>query len=268
MKIRKTLFKKIYDEALEEILKIRPIDEELKLKLSRHEYGYKDYDFTRYLKRSWWRAYEVYKILPEDNEKIIKILDLGGFFGNFALCFKKLGYDLTVVDAYNYYDDLFDKLVIFLKDKGINVKNLDFTNKLPLDYPIEKYDVILCLAVLEHLADSPKTLMNNIKQSLKEGGEVILEVPNIAYWPHRTKLLKGQSILSPIEAIYKSEVPFTGHHHEYTKKEIEKLAYLSGFKIKKMIFYNYSVDNWLGAIIYWPIFLFNSCKETILTKLK
>ena len=227
-----------------------------------------DTNFINYLEKSWFRAWQVYNLLPDPNRQHeIKILDLGGFFGNFSFCFQKLGYKTTITDVYDYYQGVFDNLKNFLQGQGIKIMNRDFTALIPIEELSEKYDVILCLAVLEHLADSPKALMNNIKQSLKEGGEVILEIPNIAYWPNRIKLMAGQSILSPIRDIYQSEPPFTGHHHEYAANEIRDLASLSNFKLEKMVFYNYSVSSIIYKLLYFPADLFNSCKEVILAKL-
>lgn len=267
MKIKKTQFKKLYLEGIQDILKVRPIDKELKEKLSYHHFGYADYDFLCYFECSWIRAYEVYKMLPEN--KKLKILDIGGFFGNFALCLKKIGHDVTIVDIYNCYDGIFDKLIKFLENHEISIKNLDFTNALLEDVTLEKYDIILCLALLEHLPNSPKILMSNIKKSLKKDGIALLEIPNIVYLPNRIKFLLGQSILPPIEIIYKTKGFFTGHYHEYTKKEVETLAFLSGFEIKKIAFYNYSLSSSsISKVLCFPAFIFNCYKEIILAKIK
>jgi len=271
MKISQQEFKKVYFSSLQEILKIRPIDQHLKDMLAIYDYGYKDYDLINYLEKSWFRAWQVYNLLPDPNRQHeIKILDLGGFFGNFSFCFQKLGYKTTITDVYDYYQGVFDNLKNFLQGQGIKIMNRDFTALIPIEELSEKYDVILCLAVLEHLAHSPAALLYNIKNSLKEDGSLILEVSNITYWYKRLQLLQGGSILPSVESIYKSKEPFIGHHHEYTKGEIEKLATLSGFEIEKMIFYNYSVNPLFFVIhpIFMPAYLFKSCKEIILAKLK
>jgi 2-polyprenyl-3-methyl-5-hydroxy-6-metoxy-1,4-benzoquinol methylase len=269
MKIDKKEFKKIYYKCLEDILAIRPIDEALKDILAVHDYDFKNFDFFYYLKQSWIRAWEVYKLLPDNaNSKKIKILDIGSFFGNFALCFKRLGYDVTVAEVYDYYKNAFDKLKIFLENEGLRVLDLDFTTILPKESFKEKYDVILCLAVLEHLGESPQQLMSNIRNFLNQDGEALIEVPNIAYWSNRIKLLIGKSILPSIESIYISEFPFMGHRHEYTIREMKLLAQLSGFKIKHIACYNYSADSLLGTILRLPILFFSSCKEIIMVKLE
>jgi len=268
MKINKKKFRAIYYQCLEDILAIRPVNGELKDILAIHDYDYKYYDVENYLEKSWTRAWEIYKLLPDVSEKQkIQILDIGSLFCNFSLCFKRLGYEVVAVDAYKYYGDIFNKLIEFLIQEGVMVNNIDFTVPLSAERQKDKYDVILCLAVLEHLAHSPKSLFENIKQVLAPNGSLVLEVPNIAYWPNRIKLMAGQSILSPIRTIYQSEPPFTGHHHEYTANEIRDLASLSDFKLEKMVFYNYSVSSIIYKLLYFPANLFDSCKELILAKL-
>jgi len=268
MKINKKEFKKTYFKCLEEILAIRPIDESFKKIVAIHDYDYQNFDFFYYLKQSWIRAWEVYKLLPDNtSKKKIKILDIGSFLGNFALCLKRLGYDVTIAETYDYYKNAFDELKLFLENEGLKVLNLDFTAILPKENFKEKYDVILCLAVLEHLGESPQQLMSNIRGFLNQDGVVLIEVPNIVYWPNRIKLLIGKSILPSIKSIYISEFPFMGHHHEYTIKEIKLLAQISGFKIKHITCYNYSVNSLLETILNLPILFFNSYKEIIMVKL-
>jgi len=273
MKISKKEFKKIYFKALQDIIGTRPLNQELKDLLAIHQYKYKHYDFMSYLEKSWFRAWQVYNFLPDrENSNQIKILDIGGFFGNFSLCFQRLGYKVTLAEAYDYYSGAFDELKHFLEKEGVEILNKDFTSLMPLEEVTEKHDVVLCLAVLEHLAHSPATILNNIKNSLLAEGYLILEVPNIAYWYRRMQLLRGESVLPSIESIYKSKEPYMGHHHEYTKREIDELAKLSGFQIEKINFYNYSLGSDFSSTIIksliLPAYLFKSCKEIILVKLK
>lgn len=44
--------------------------------------------------------------------------------------------------------------------------------------PYEKFDLIVCWAVLEHLANPEKALLNFIK-ALKKGGLIVLAIPNV-----------------------------------------------------------------------------------------
>lgn len=266
MKVNKNKFKEVYLSCVKDILKVRPIDAEFRELLAKTNYAYLNYNFENYLEKSLKRCWYVYQFLPSP-ESDFSLLDIGGFFGNISLCLKRLGYKVTLAEVYDYYGNCFGNLVEFLSQEGISIINRDFTVSLPEKF--EQYDAVLCCAVLEHIAHSPKVLLENIKKSLKKDGIFILEVPNIAYWSKRINLLRGRTILPPIDIIYKSGIPFMGHNHEYTKKEIEILADLAGFSIQKIIFFNYSmVNSFINIIFNLPAFLFNSCKEIILVSLK
>ncbi len=266
MKINKKNFKKLYFDCLRDILKAQPITNVFKEKISKHDISYIDYDLENYLKKSWYRAWQVYKLLPDISANKIRILDVGGFLGNFAVCFHRLGYEVVIVDVYESYDDSFGTLKEFLISERIEVLDQDFTHSSQ-EKINQTFDVVICLAVLEHLADSPKVLMDNLKHFLTDSGYLILEVPNLLYWPKRINMLIGRSILPSIEVIYKSSIPFMGHHHEYTTGEIVELARLAGLKVSHLVHYNYSIDNLRGYLIYLPILICNNCKEIILIRL-
>jgi hypothetical protein len=69
-----------------------------------------------------------------------------------------------------------------------------------------------------------------------------VEVPNIAYWPRRVDLLRGRSPLVPAQVIFESSVPFTGHHHEYTRAELSAVLERAGYGILGCDAYTYSAD--------------------------
>lgn len=54
-----------------------------------------------------------------------------------------------------------------------------------------KFDVIFASAILEHLK-RPEVVLKNLIKSLKEGGIIIITLPNIAYWRIRWELLMGR----------------------------------------------------------------------------
>jgi len=269
MKINKKEFKKLYNNCLQDILIVQPLDMKFKRKISLHEQAYLNFNFKYYLERSWIRCWNVYQLLPEisSKDKKIKLIDIGGFFGNFSLCLKRLGYDVSLAEVYDYYGDSFDNLRKFLEKEGVQIIDMDLTLPFKSDFD-KQYDVILCLAILEHLANSPKALFENIKKILTKEGILLLEVPNLAYWLNRIKLLSGISILPSIETIYKSKIPFTGHHHEYVREEIVKLAQLNNLKLDQLVFYNYSLNSFVSKIKYFPVYIFNNCKEIMLARLK
>ncbi len=72
-----------------------------------------------------------------------------------------------------------------------NVISQDVETLVDLPYPREHFDVILFGDVLEHLRD-PLGTLRKLKGWLKEGGQVICSIPNVAHLYVRLKLLFGR----------------------------------------------------------------------------
>jgi SAM-dependent methyltransferase len=53
--------------------------------------------------------------------------------------------------------------------------------RMTLPFPVEHFDVILCLDVLEHLLD-PWRVLQQLMTHLKPGGRLIASVPNVRNW--------------------------------------------------------------------------------------
>lgn len=54
----------------------------------------------------------------------------------------------------------------------------------------KRFDIILLLDVIEHMAE-PEKFLSRAAQALKDGGIILLSVPNIAHWSVRFQLLFG-----------------------------------------------------------------------------
>lgn len=52
----------------------------------------------------------------------------------------------------------------------------------------EKYDVIICADVLEHLVN-PGEVLDFLKTKLKKDGVILISIPNVAYWGMRVHLM-------------------------------------------------------------------------------
>ena len=260
--LTKKQFKEHYLKSLQDIRSNIDINTVVKDYISKTNYDYYNFDMNQYLDDSFIRAFKIYKLLPEAP---CSIADIGGFFGNFSLCFARLGYKVTLFESYEYYDNCFDALIPFLKKEGIEIQNFNFTKTI--DLPNDSFDVTLCLAFLEHLSISPKVLIDNIKTITKENGHIFLEVPNIASIANRLQLLAGKTILPDIATIYRATGCFMGHFHEYTELELRKLTKLSQLRIIKAMLYNYSDHNSLSKrIIFIPSYIIPSLREVILIK--
>lgn len=198
----------------------------------------------------------------------LTVLDAGGFLAAFPLALARLGISTTIAEVYAYYHGAFDDLRAFLEDEGVRVWDLDLTNA-QMDLPEERFGLVTNMAVIEHLPDSPKALMTNLRNLIRPGGKLILEVPNVAYWPKRWNALRGRNVHQPLDAVYESEPPFVGHHREYTEQELRDVLEWSGFSPDEIAAFNYSISlegGLLGRLrlaLVWPA-VFRGCREVLM----
>lgn len=229
-------------------------------RISRHNVGWapERYDFGEYLRASWGRYFRAYRSLMEasGNPSRLRFCDVGAFWGVFPLTLQRLGHDTTVTEAMRFFGDGFTNLFGLLSSEGVRVEDYDPFTQSPEQLGV--FDAVSVMAVLEHYPHSLKTFMRNVLRLLAAEGSIYIEVPNLAYWPRRMKLLRGESPLSPLQHIWDSDEPFTGHHHEFTLDELHQLAEWTGLKIIEEQAFNYSLltIKWrdlLGPRERWPL---------------
>ena len=179
--------------------------------------------------------------------------DVGGFWGVWPVTARKLGFEVAMTETLRFYGESFTPLFEQIEKSGVTIFEYDpFESGSVLP---RQFDLVTVMAVLEHYPHSLKTLIENIKRMVAEDGRLYFEAPNIAYWPKRTGLLRGETPLAQLADIYCSEEPFIGHHHEFTLAEMRDLARLSGLKIITEDFYNYTLAgaNKLKLLIRHPV---------------
>ena len=236
-------FSRVYREAAADIVPFLT-PERLDV-IGRHNPGWKAgrFDATAYLETSEIRysaalaAFERHG--GEAVEGRLRVLDVGGFMGALPLALVRLGARVTLSENYGYYEGAFDELRDYLAAEGVEIWNLDLSEPLE-SVPAERFDLVAAMAILEHLPSSPRPLLLNAKALLSENGRLVVDVPNIAYWPNRIGLLRGISPLPRMADVYHSEPPFTGHHHEYTVNELVDVLTWSGLSVNEIVTLNYT----------------------------
>lgn len=127
-----------------------------------------------------------------------------------------------------YYGVDFDKdMVKNLVKNGIKAKSVDL-NKQEIPFKKEKFDFVLLLDILEHVAD-PKKLLVESKTRLKENGMIIITMPNDYHLLNKLRFLMNKPL---------TEDPFApfGHLHFFSIKDGERFLEKCGFLIIKKIY--------------------------------
>jgi glycosyltransferase involved in cell wall biosynthesis/phospholipid N-methyltransferase len=90
----------------------------------------------------------------------------------------------------------------------------------------QKFDTVICLNVVEHLADDRGALLN-IRAALAAGGRAIILVPC------------GPGLYGTLDEVL-------GHHRRYTPDSLKKLVISADFELEKMLEFNR-----VGVIAWW-----------------
>lgn len=108
--------------------------------------------------------------------------------------------------------------------KGFQAQVVDL-NQQGLPFPDEHFDGVTMLAVLEHVFD-PYAVIREIYRVLRPGGELIIDVPNVASLTNRMRILVGQLPITSRDSGWDG-----GHLHYFTKRALDQFLEKEGFKI-------------------------------------
>jgi SAM-dependent methyltransferase len=169
-----------------------------------------------------------------------KILEIGSGIGNLTYYLQHFGV-LSCIDISDYY----------LAHMRIDYPDIAFYKYDVSDEAIkalksEQFDTVVCVNVLEHVADDRKAL-ENLYAILKPGGRLLLYVPALQF-------------------LYGSVDKNLQHHRRYNKAPLEKLLRQTGFSIERIFYSNFvAIFGWYFnsriqrkmELSYWQTMLFD-----------
>lgn len=90
----------------------------------------------------------------------------------------------------------------------------------------QKFDAILFMHILEHLID-PQKVLEFAKEHLKEGGKIVICIPNISNWNSRVNIFRGNFSYTETGLMDKTHLRFVNY---FTMIELIESA---GYKVAK-----------------------------------
>ena len=132
-----------------------------------------------------WHPYakkEILRFVPENGSKV---LDVGCGAGSKSKYLKKENNHVTGIDI---SAPQIEHAKTALDDARVH----DLSERLPFNS--EEFDVVFSSAVLEHLFDY-ESVLKEMHRVLRIGGRLIVEVPNVSYWPNRFLMLLGRNLI-------------------------------------------------------------------------
>ena len=209
--------------------------------LARRSPSLAGYDWSSYLHCSQCRIVRFQRALRDHVPAGGRVLDLGSYFGNIALASRAFGFEVDAIDSYRDYGAALAPFVALQRDSGIGVFDFSDVADISAIRGSGAYDAVICAGVIEHIPHTPRLLLDGIRRAVRVGGVLILDTPNLGYLYKRRALLEGESVFAPIAQQFYTELPFEGHHREYTIGEVEWMLNAAGFDRIALDTFNYSL---------------------------
>jgi SAM-dependent methyltransferase len=199
--------------------------------------------------RSWYVRRELRELRNKLGEKNINIYDAGSGFGQYTYF---MANHLTPCDilAVDVKKDWIDDCKDFFSKK--NIKNVSFTvEDLTKIKHHNKFDLIVCVDVMEHITEDEK-VFNNFYSSLKKGGYLLINSP---------------SVFGGSDVHHQEEESFIGEHARdgYSKEDLEAKLKPLGFSTYKCKYtYGFWGDKAWRLGIKYPMVILNISKLFLL----
>lgn len=186
------------------------------------------------------RIFNLLEVLKKKQFHSGTILEIGSYFGSFSLALQKLGYSVTAVDRYDNYGNAFSKNIELMKEAGVQVVSVSRENEEKIISSLPTFDCVISCAVIEHIPHTPRLFLNLLKSKLKQSGIIALDTPNVARYWNRIGMCLGKSPYQSISDQFYCEIPYEGHHREYTGNELIWMLEQLGFKNIDLCYFDYN----------------------------
>jgi SAM-dependent methyltransferase len=209
--------------------------------LARRSPSLRGNDWSGYIRLSELRFVRAAALLERRTGKGGRVLEFGSYFGGLSLMLARAGWQVTAVDSYAEYSPALDRHVALMREEGVEVVDFDRIGYDLEGLPPASFDAVCCMSVIEHVPHTPRLLLEAIDRVLKPGGTLVLDTPNLAYEYKRWDLAAGRTVFAPLVEQYETDIPFAGHHREYTPGEVRWMMERIGYEDIALDTFSYSI---------------------------
>ncbi len=177
-------------------------------------------------------SYALRKHMPTYENK--RLLDIGSGAMEKTGIFKLLGFDCYAADDLNdpwhFEDNNRSKIMKYAKDLGIHF-HLQENEDYSIPFKRNSYDVVCSISVIEHLHESPRSMLKQMGSFVRPNGLLLFVTPNSVNLRKRLSVLIGRTNYPGIEMFFASDGLWRGHVREYTLREAKYICKASGFEV-------------------------------------
>ena len=199
------------------------------------------YNMAAYLRCTRVRILRLFEALREMGIRNGTLLEMGSLYGSFALAFQRLGFEVTAIDRYDSYGPGFRPAIDLMRSAGVHVVSTTREEETQTIAGLGQYDVVIAMAVIEHIPHTPRQFLEQLVRQVKPGGGIALDTPNLVRHWNRIKLGNGESIFMDIKSQFYADLPYEGHHREYTGPELAWMLEQSGCTGTEIEYFDYNL---------------------------
>jgi len=161
------------------------------------------------------------------------LLDIGCGAMDKTLVYQAMGYECFAYDDFGdpwHRDDAnISPLLAYASESGVQIHREVEHFEVP--WPLESFDIVTIVNVIEHVHESPRDILNFAGRYLKPEGVLLVGMPNSVNLRKRIAVARGQSNYTPARGFYENVGEWRGHVREYTPQETSELLVWNGFKV-------------------------------------
>ncbi|MGH7860543.1 MAG: methyltransferase domain-containing protein [Candidatus Binatia bacterium] len=195
------------------------------------------------------RFVETYRLL-RNHHAGGRIVDVGGWPGDFSCTLASLGFDVLLIDrdpdrpTGKVYDPERQHWVLGeggtlaakCRSYGVEVLRCDVERET-IAATDGSFDSIVFTEILEHLRTSPLFALRELRRVLKPGGVLLLSTPNLLTLKNRVSFLSGRARYDTLEMPYdaleaEERIGHVGHFRIFSMPEVVDLLERTGFRIR------------------------------------
>ena len=199
------------------------------------------YNMPAYLRCTRIRLLHLFESLCRMDMRNGTVLEVGSLYGSFSLILQRLGFQVTAVDRYESYGAGFTGAVALMRDAGVHVVSTTREAEEDVIASLPQFDCVISMAVVEHIPHTPRLFLEQLFRRVKPGGILALDTPNLVRYWNRVNLAAGKSIFMDIKSQYHADLPYEGHHREYTGPELRWMLEQVGCKDVKVTHFDYNL---------------------------